>query len=371
MARSYRSGRKSRSWGAYHISERSALAREFGYIDRDVESAFLALPFNELDELFDDYGQEYGKSAESYARRTFPSWKSGAVKLSGQTAERLMQLLPPRLSSGERYELIRKLRNHYIRRSTVHVSTDAADWRQNVMPAVDRLIQSGGQFSLPESLQEKAQWLAAGDSQVACTILNRIEKEEAVRRTAYLEAEFKRIEFFVAHVKHTSSASHTISLPQGEIHVTIQPEKRPLLEMFFGLGSSTMTENGDGRVPHSLLQMALSSEQDRGRLINRTLNDLSESQLVELKKKILEEQISLEVSQIKADQRFHNSSRDMANTVQTIRDIEQSTKSDYEISSNYETASGQTRVTVKRNNNTVLIIVAIVIGVIAFLLLDK
>ena len=212
---------------------------------------------------------------------------------------------------------------------------------------------------------------AAGDSQIACRILNRIEKEEAVRRTAYLEAEFKRIEFFVTHVKHTKSARHTISLPQGEIHVTIQPEKRPLLEMLFGLGKSSMTENGDRRVSHSLLQMALSSEQRRGRLLNHTLYDLTESQLVDLQKKILEEQISLEVSQVKADQKFFNSTRDMAGTIQQIRDIEQSTKSDYTISSNYETASGQTKITVTRNSSTLLIIVAIVIGIVAFLLLDK
>lgn len=132
-----------------------------------------------------------------------------------------------------------------------------------------------------------------------------------------------------------------------------------------------MSGNGRELVPRDQLQKALTLQQSRGKLLNLTLDELSENQKIELRKKIFEEQIGLDVSQAKADQRFHNSSRDMASTVQAVRSLEQSSKSDYEVRSSFETASGNTNITVKKNNNTVIIVVAIVIGIVLFLFLSR
>lgn len=132
-----------------------------------------------------------------------------------------------------------------------------------------------------------------------------------------------------------------------------------------------MNGNEKDLIPREQLEKALALQQSRGQLLNLTLNQLSENQVQELRKKILEEQIGLEVSQAKADQRFLNSSRDMASTIQAVRSLEQSSKSDYEVRSSFETASGNTNITVKKNNNTVIIVVAVVVGIILFLLLTK
>jgi len=56
--------------------------------------------------------------------------------------------------------------------------------------------------------------------------------------------------------------------------------------------------------------------------------------------------------------------RDMGNTIQAVSSLEQSSKSDYDVKSSFNTASGTTDIHVKKNNNTVIIIVAIVIGII-------
>jgi hypothetical protein len=367
----YRGYRGRRYWGSYHVSKRRQLTNLFGGIDQDIERAFFALPSFVLDALFIEYGRHHGKSAEAYARRTYPQWKSSTVKLSGQTAERLLELLPPRLSKEQRYELIRKLRKHYLKKTSEHVTTPPETWRQHVVPAVEKVIMGSRDFKLPQELFEKATWLTDGDTQAAHRILHSIEEEEARQRTAYLDAEFKRIEIFVANVKNTDLASHTISIPQGDIFVTIQKEKPTLLKLIFGLGRTTMSGNSHELVPRDQLQKALALQQSRGNLLNLTLDDLSENQKIELRKKILEEQIGLDVSQAKAEQRFHNSTRDMASTVQAVRNLEQSSKSDYEVRSTFETASGNTNITVKKSNSTVIIVVAIVIGIVLFLLLSK
>lgn len=365
--------RQRRYWGAYHKSKRAQLTNLFGGIDKDIEKAFFSLPSYILDAIFIEYGRRYNKSAESYARRTYPKWKSGTVKLSGQTAERLLQLLPPRLSKEKRYELIAKLRLYYLRLSAErrYIETPPEQWRQEVIPEINSLVNKSVNLKLPENVIKKATWLANGDSKAVQKILRSIELEEARQRASYLEAEFRRIEQFINNVKHTDSASHVISLPQGEIIVRIKKEKPKLINRMFGLQGAKMGKNDLDLIPREELQKALEVQQKRGNLLNLAFNDLSESQKLELKKKILEERINLDVSSAKADQRFYDSSRDMANTIQTVRNLEQSSKSDYEVRSTYKTASGDTTINIKKNKNTVIIVVAVVIGVILFLMLTK
>jgi hypothetical protein len=351
------------------MSKHRYLTYLFGGIVHDIENAFFSLPSYKLEALFIDYGHRYGKNAESYARDTYPLWKCGATTLSGQTAERLLELIPPRLSKNQRFELIRKLRQHCQKRVNEFVRTPIESWRQNVIPAVEKVVKARRDFKLSDELYEKATWLADGDAEAAHRILHSIDEEEAQQCTAYLDAEFKRIEVFVAKVKNTDSVEHTISIPQGNIYVTIEKEKPTLLQFLFGNGRTTMSENSHELVRREDLQKALAIQQTRGNLLNLTLDTLSENQKIELREKIVEEQIGLDVSRAKADQRFYDSTRDIATTIQAVQGLEQSSKSDYEVKSTFETASGNTNITVKKNNNTVIIVVAIVIGIIIFLLL--
>jgi hypothetical protein len=79
----YRSWR-SRGYGSsYTPSKNTMLTRLFGGGVSEIRRAFLNLDDDALDELFSDYGSIYGDSAEKYARKTFPKWKSGATNLSG------------------------------------------------------------------------------------------------------------------------------------------------------------------------------------------------------------------------------------------------------------------------------------------------
>ena len=62
--------------------------------------------------------------------------------------------------------------------------------------------------------------------------------------------------------------------------------------------------------------------------------------------------------------RYHASSADMARDIGVVRALENSTKSDYTVKAEYETASGRTNVEVKKSNNTIIIVIAIVIAII-------
>jgi hypothetical protein len=343
----------------------------FAGIDKDIESIFLNLDRNSLESIFQQYGKEYGDNAEKYARNTFQNWKNGATRLSGQTAERLLNLLPPFLSQNKRYELVKKLRDYYMikRQSMEHVTTSPELWKQDLLPVVSRIVENSSNFKLPEEVQRRATWLSGGDAVSANKILMAVEQEEAKLRTAYLDDEFRRIDQYVNNVENTQSVSHTITLPQGTIHVRIQQKKKPFINKVFG--GRKMTKDSHELVPREEMERALVKQQARGELLNLSFDDLNEKQKSALRERVLNEKFNLELSQHKADQRFANSTRDMANTIKAVNALEQASKSDYEVKSSFETASGSTNITVKKNKNTVIIVVAIVIGVIIFLFLKR
>lgn len=362
MARYYGRSWGGRNWGAYHVSQRRQLTYMFAGIDKDIQKIFFSLSGQSLNTLFKRYGELHGKNAENYARKTFPNWKSGKTNLSGQTAERLLNLIPPYLPQSGKYELIKKLRNRYLQKKTRHISTTHEKWQSEVAPAVDELIKVSRDFKLPDSLMQRAAWLANGDVEAANKILESLELEEAKVRTNYLAIEFKRIQSLVDHMPHTQSIRHSIELPQGNIYVVIEQEKQTLMQRLFG--GRKVKGSGKELVTKEEIQSALTLQQSRGSLLDIAIDDLSEQQKKQLTKSVLDARLGLDVSQAEADQRFGNSTRDMGNTIQAVNSLEHSSKSDYDVKSSFKTASGTTDIHVKKNNNTVVIIVAIVIGVI-------
>lgn len=346
------------------------LRHEFGEIVHDIERTFFQLAPAALYALFVDYRKLYGSGAESYARKTYSSWKAGRTQLSGATASRLLELLPQHLSASERFDLVKKLRAKYIRRQSEQLTVSPDNWRTHVTDAINKVIANSRQFRLPETLAQKATWLSGGDVAAAQSLLHAAEEDEARLRSAYLDAEFKRIEVFVGHVRDTRSARHTITLPQGDIHVTVAIPKRSFWERAFGTatGGKHMTNEGHDVIKKEPLEKALVRPTDTGSLLNIAASDLSVDEQRSLRPRVIEEKLQLDVSQHKADQRFVNSTRDMATTIKAVGALEDSSKSDYEVKSSFETASGRTDIHVKKNNNTVIIVVAIVIGIIIFVL---
>lgn len=108
----------------------------------------------------------------------------------------------------------------------------------------------------------------------------------------------------------------------------------------------------------------VASTSGTGSLLDSALANLPAEQREKLIQKALEQKLDLEVEGIKANRRFDASSADMANTVDHVRRLEASTRSDYTVRASYETASGNTSVEVKKSNNTVVIVIAVVVAIV-------
>lgn len=108
-----------------------------------------------------------------------------------------------------------------------------------------------------------------------------------------------------------------------------------------------------------------------GNLLDAALAHLPPEQRQALAQKALERKLDIDAKAVEADNRYVASSLDMANTIHQIRALENSTKSDYTVKAEYETASGRTNVEVKKGNNTIIITIAIVIGIIVLMIFSK
>ena len=108
-----------------------------------------------------------------------------------------------------------------------------------------------------------------------------------------------------------------------------------------------------------------------GNLLDAALAHLPAEQRQALAQKALERKLDIDAKAVEADNRHRASSVDMANTIHQVRALEDSTKSDYTVRAEYETASGRTNVEIKKSNNTVIIIIAIVIAIIVLITFSK
>ena len=170
-----------------------------------------------LNGLLSRYGEKFGRGAEQHARKTYPSWQSGAVKPSGKTVERLIDLLPPFFSNEHRFDLIRKLRAHHLERQKRYLITTPEQWRGQLTPLIEELLQHGAKSDLPQIVYEKATWLTNGDAAIAQKLLQTIDQEEANIRLSSIGEEFRRIQFLLENVKSAEPVTHIVELPQGDI----------------------------------------------------------------------------------------------------------------------------------------------------------
>lgn len=214
------------SSAARRRAESDQFSKAIGGIDTEIEKIFLNLSYSQLEEVYRRYGRVHGKSALSYARKTYSGWKGGRVTMSGMVAERLLDLVPAVLDPDTRFELVKKVRAAQMPKVYQTVKCEPGDWRSKVAPVVAGLLVRSQHAQIPQHVIDRVRWLADGDSTAAQQLLAAAEQEEAAIRLQYLEAEFKRIDFLLVNIEVKKTITHTIELPQGCITVQIEPPRK-------------------------------------------------------------------------------------------------------------------------------------------------
>lgn len=224
--RSFRNWRSRGFRSGNGPSEYSRLHMQFGSVVGEIRSAFLALEEDALDELLSDYRAIHGDSAERYARKAFPSWKSGKTNLSGQTLSRLVELVPPYLSAEQRMRLVDILvTKHKPRRgydyTTISVNAaEPAEGFAEIDKALSRMEVEDELAHLPDFVMEAAKWLYDDDITAARAVLAQATKAENNLKKSQARKDLELLKKTIG-TGQVKTASYSVDLPAGRLQVNV------------------------------------------------------------------------------------------------------------------------------------------------------
>ena len=219
-----------------HVDAYRALERRLGCIVGDVRELLFGLPPTRLRALLDAYEVRHGTSARAYAERTMPRWRSGATKLSGQTAERMIDLLPRQLTTAQRYRLVERLCAHHLSAASYRVSVRAdapAAGMRELDEALRALTEVPALKYLPEAVLATVRWLNDDDAQATRALLSELDRRRNVIVGEAARREYARIKGIVARTDG-ASAKQRIDLATGRIDVHVYRPRPSLWQRLFG-----------------------------------------------------------------------------------------------------------------------------------------
>lgn len=207
-----------------HIEAAKRLSDELGGTLDDVKEYFFKLSSYKLTAILMAYEKEYGSSARNYAVTTIKKWRSGEVQMSGMVAERLFNLLPPRMPLTEKYKLTESLWEHFgpssKKRLRIGLDANVEEAVEAVRIHFDEVIEH---YKIPEQLERRFNWLAAGDVEVKQQILNHLRDRE---RTLLSEGTRIQLPVMIDHIradagKLTSRMSQTLKIGKHELELLV------------------------------------------------------------------------------------------------------------------------------------------------------
>ncbi len=230
---------RSRGWsGSSAPSKYSVLTGLFGIALKEIRQAFMNLNEGARDELFSDYGAIHGDAAETYARKTFPKWKSGATKLSGQTMERLVELVPPYLSPEQRFSILQSVLKWHKKSGTLNTIKinikEPVQGFAELQQALASMSHNDILVHLPEKIMKAASWLYDDDVTAARAMLAEAERLEndLIRSNARREIELLRRTISSGQVQ---AATYSVEMPAGKLSVVaFTPSKCFIATVCFG-----------------------------------------------------------------------------------------------------------------------------------------
>lgn len=219
IRRRYRGGYRYRSYdfrsygrekALEHIAAARQLNAELGGMDQDVKTYFFGLSALELSSILDEYQRKYGRSAREYAEETIPKWRSGRVQMSGMVAERLFNLLPPRMPLLVKYKLVEGLWHHVgpTSKHRIRVGLDA-DLAQVIELARSKITDFVVNYKIPEAIERRFDWISAEDVLIKQMLLSHIQETE---KTVIVEAVRTQVPVMIEHLR--SAGSYTGRLAQ-------------------------------------------------------------------------------------------------------------------------------------------------------------
>jgi hypothetical protein len=96
------------------------------------------------------------------------------------------------------------------------------DWEKTLTPLVQEIIEEPFKAELPNEIQNRLEWLADGEMQLAQEILRKSQVEEGKIAVSMLHQEFENIEKLLAEKRLKPKVTHLLKFPYGTINLNIK-----------------------------------------------------------------------------------------------------------------------------------------------------
>lgn len=229
----------------------------FQVIMPDLKNIFFSMQNPNLYNAFQRYKKKYGDSAYIYALKSFPEWKSGGKAISTQTMYRLLEILPPFLSTRQRAYLLEKIINRYVYTCSLSFSNTNKNskfynltwdnYSQNLNALILNLQKKLYSLSpklyqsLPKVIIDSAAWVCDDDMLIVQRILN--DCYAARVRSKYMAA-INDVKFFWSKCNDLKNndavygyVSQKIQTPDIIYYIDILPKEKTFsqkVKEFFG-----------------------------------------------------------------------------------------------------------------------------------------
>lgn len=204
-----------------HVQKYNDLSHRLGPIVDDMKKTFFSLSDENFYHLMLRYRSNHGASAAEYAIEALPNWKSGLTKMSGQTMERLINLVPKYLTYDQRYKMVHGLCNHHRKKETVtiRVNIDKPEVGLKEFEIALESFYSGAiLMKLPDHVMETLTWLNDDDAVVARALLAQVEKVEADKVLEIAKKNREEIKSLITN-KNVSNFRENIIFPNGTLTI--------------------------------------------------------------------------------------------------------------------------------------------------------
>jgi hypothetical protein len=174
--------------------------------------------------IFDEYEKRYGRGKREYAEKSLPEWRAGSKGMSGQTAIRLFNLLPPRMPLSAKCGLVENLWEHFGPKSkkVLRIGSDA-DIDMVVRAVSEHVENTVANYKIPDNLENRFSWLSAGDVRVKQELLNYFRQKDKVLAVERARA---KIPVMLEHLRsdvgrHTHRLAEVLKIGKHELEITL------------------------------------------------------------------------------------------------------------------------------------------------------
>jgi hypothetical protein len=201
------------------------LSQRYGELFQEVKDAFLSMPYTQLTLLLDEYRQSYGNESADYATKTIHKWRTGRVRMTGETMARLLDLVPRHLAMPQKLELVKRLRELAYRRQkkvNVNLSLPADRPIESTLSAVSKLVVQQVNLAVPEGLTEIQSWLYANDTVALQQMLVEQEREMLYALVADLYWNIQLGRWIRTHTPGRLVVEVTFEIPTAHVKIEIR-----------------------------------------------------------------------------------------------------------------------------------------------------